>query len=88
MDKVTRMLLKAKQMQGNQQGNKFIQWGLLFPRPEGWELTICYTGGKPNDKLVFKTEQEADEFIDKLADEHGQYEVMVIKFKADPNGRA
>lgn len=79
------MLLKVKQAQGKARGNKYIHWALLFPEPDGWKLTICYTGDKPNDDLMFKTDEEASDFVNKLAEEHGQEEVMIICWKKDPN---
>lgn len=85
MDKVKRMLLKAKQIQKEKRDTKYIFWGLVFPMRGEWELTICYASNKENDTLMFKSQEEACDYVSKLAEEHGQEEITIICWGKDPN---
>ncbi len=87
MDKIRRMLLRVKQAQGKERGHQYIFWGLVFPMGGEWELTICYASNKENDTLMFKTEEEACDYVSKLAEEHGQEEITIICWGKAPENK-
>lgn len=82
MDKITKMLHKARQILKEEQSKNYIFQALLFTAAGGkWELTIVYTDNKPNDKFIFNTHKEAVDFAYKLAEEHGQEDLTLISWK-------
>ena len=83
MDKVTRLIQKAKQLQKSGSGVKYIAWALVYPRGDEFEAKIMYyanneTDAKDPDVLKFKTREAAADYVEALAAEHGQDEVMII----------
>lgn len=85
MNKVSRLIYKAKQLRNADPDYKYIAWALVYPRGDEFETKIMYyanneTDAKDPDVLKFKTRDEAADYVGRLADEHGQEEVMIIHF--------
>ena len=85
MDKVTRMIYKAKQIRNADPDYKYIAWAIVRPKGDEYEARILYyynvTGkDKDPDVLTFKTRDEATDYVSKLAEEHGQEDVIIMNF--------
>ena len=85
MDRITRLIQKAKQIQKNGPDVKYIAWATVCPRGDEFEALIMYyanneTDAKDPDVLKFKTRNEAADYVNALAKEHGQNETTIIHF--------
>ncbi len=83
MDKVRRMILKARKTQ--HQHAKYIAWATVHPKDDKYETKIMYydnddTNAKDPDVLTFKTRNEAADYVGALAEQHGQKDVYIIHF--------
>lgn len=85
MDKVTRLLYKAKQLQNDGPDGKYIAWATVHPKDNEYEAQIMYyedreADTKTKDVLKFKTRDEAADYVGALAEKHGQNKVLIIHF--------
>ena len=83
MDKVTRLILKAKKAQNTKES--YIAWTLVNPRDEGYAGTIIYYGDVPeaereDEYVTGQTRDEVAEKVSLLAEKHGQDKVTFIHF--------
>ena len=86
MNKVSRLIYKAKQLRNADPEKNYIAWATVHPKGSEYIARIMYFGDTVDDTkrleetAPFTTRNEAADYVGRLADEHGQEEVMIIHF--------